>query len=153
MVHPIPKSRNCLCCGVENPISLNMTYYYEENKVFADFILDKRYATSESIAHPGIAAGILIEAMAWAPACVLRHPTVMLEFNLRTLKPVPLDRKMRVIAEAVSANRWISNVQGHIVDEGGEVCFKAKGSFTVADSKAAPVNDHFEFNPGFYLPE
>ena len=136
----LPKSKNCFCCGNENVKGLNIDYYFEESKVTAEFLPNRDYIITESILHPGVAAGILFEAMVWVPAYILKQAMILLDFNIRVSNPIIIEKKMNVLAEAISINKWLSEVQGVIKDEEGKICFKAVGKFTFANVDDEHVN-------------
>ena len=106
-----------------------MDYYFEDNKVFANFTPDKRYGISEQVLNPAIAFGVLNEAMGWVPVYTLKHLTVLAECSIRVFAPVPLGKKLNVIAEAMCINHWVSEVQGTLTDDDGNIYYKTKGKY------------------------
>jgi len=137
----LPKFIDCFCCGNENTKGLNINYYFKGNKVYADFIADKEYLISENILHPGIAMGVLFEAMSWLVSYTLGHSMVLVDFNVRVLKPATTCTKLSVIAEAISINRWVSEVCGTLKNEDGNICFKAIGKFTYRTTNDEHINN------------
>jgi len=139
----MPNSKDCFYCGTDNPIGMHLTYYLDENRISTDFIPDKKYGFSEQLLNTGIAFGILVEAMGWVPAYSLGNPEVLLiDFSSKVLMPIPIGHKVSVIAEAISINGWISEIQGIIRDEIGNICIKATGKFIVKNSTDLSLSGH-----------
>ena len=140
----IPQAKDCFCCGTDNPIGLHLSYYFENNRILTEFILDKKYGYSEHIIHSGIVLGILVEAMGWVPAYILQNPEAFLvDLNVRILKPMPINKKLCALAEAISINHWVSQVQGIIKDAQGEIYVTATSKFTIKSSDAKTLSGHY----------
>lgn len=145
MKESLPKFKDCFFCGHENPIGLNLTYFFEDNKVFASFTPDKLYGFSKNLVHMGILQGILFEAMAWTPSYILKQHMALIDMHTRILRPVPaIGLELCVEAEATKLDRWYSEVTGEIKDRENNVYLRAQGKFTVSPSKDAYIQEHFE---------
>lgn len=147
MKYTLPRAKDCFCCGTENPDGLRLTYFFEKDRVFTEFIPEEKHGFSKTIMNTGIALGVLIEAMGWVPAFIFKNPEIYLaDLNSRILKPIPIGGRLKVSAEVISVNRWLSEVQGFIKDGEGDILIRATGKFIVKDDKdnsESSVSGHF----------
>lgn len=94
--------RRCFACGPENERGLRMQFAYGDGTARAHVTLAREFGGWTSIAHGGIAATLLDEAMAHAAvAAGVRAVTARIEVRFR--KPVPIETPL--VAEGIVKNR------------------------------------------------
>ena len=124
----------CFACGKNNPEGMRLKFTYDEDRdcFVCRFRLGKRYTGPPGHCHGGIIATILDEAM--GKVNKLRHVVALTsEITVKYLKPVPLNKSLRVEAREVSmrGRRHINMAQ--ICNQKGEVLARSRGIFIAID--------------------
>ena len=124
----------CFACGKNNAEGMRLRFTYDEEQdcFVSRFWLGKRYTGPPGHCHGGIIATILDEAM--GKVNKLRNVVaVTAEITVNYLKPVPLNKPLRV-------ESWEVKVQGRrhintaeIVNQKGEVLARSQGIFIAID--------------------
>jgi uncharacterized protein (TIGR00369 family) len=126
----------CFACGKNNPEGMRLKFAYDEERdcFVCRFRLSKRFTGPPGHCHGGIIATILDEAM--GKVNKLRHVVALTsEITVNYLKPVPLNKPLRVESREVSVKgRKHINV-AEIVNQKGEVLARSKGLFIAIDPK------------------
>ncbi|MGA2004024.1 MAG: PaaI family thioesterase [Terriglobales bacterium] len=128
------QKNHCFACGKNNPdgMMLRFTYDKERNRFICRFRLGKRYTGPPGHCHGGIIATILDEAMGKVNKL---HQVVALtsEITVRYLKPVPLNKPLRVESheEEVAGRRHINVAE--ILNQKGEILARGRGLFIAID--------------------
>jgi uncharacterized protein (TIGR00369 family) len=131
----IPLKKNyCFACGPDNPEGMHLEFTLdEERKVFVcQFNLHKRYTGPPGHCHGGIIATILDDAM--GKVNKLRDVVaVTKEMTVEYLKPVPLEKPLRVEGSEVSVHGRQHINMAEIMNEQGEVLARSRGTFIAID--------------------
>jgi uncharacterized protein (TIGR00369 family) len=131
----LPKLKNyCFVCGKDNPDSMGLRFTYDEDRdsFVCRFRLGKRYTGPPGHSHGGIIATILDEAM--GKVNKLRNViAVTSEMTVNYLKPVPLNKPLRVESreEKVEGRKHVNVAE--ILNEKGEVLARSRGLFIAID--------------------
>jgi len=124
----------CFACGKNNPDGMRLRFTYDEDRdrFVCRFRLSKRYTGPPGHAHGGIIATILDEAM--GKVNKLRH-VVALTSNITVdyLKPVPLNKPLRVESREVSVQGRYHTNSAEILNQKNEVLARSKGLFIAID--------------------
>ena len=131
-VKSLPYSRSCFVCGAENPHGLKMRFFADPTTragVRGKFQLAQHHVGFRTIAHGGILATVLDEAMAWAGAVATRRFGLCAEINVRFLRPVNVGQQLTVTAELVADRKRLWELAGEIRDDKGEAYAKATAKF------------------------
>ncbi|HEX6907720.1 MAG TPA: PaaI family thioesterase [Terriglobales bacterium] len=124
----------CFACGKNNPEGMHLRFSYdEERKRFVSrFHLGRRYTGPPGHAHGGVIATILDEAMGKVNKI---HNVVALtsEISVHYLKPVPLNKPLRVEARGVSVRGRRHINAAEILNQRGEVLASSRGTFIAID--------------------
>lgn len=125
---PDSPRRWCYGCGEANPEGLRIQFRIEGRRVSGQFETRQVHQGYPGLAHGGIAAAAIDEAMGWAMyAAGAWAMTARLEIKYR--RPLPLGRPLQVSAEAVrDRGRWLE-VEGRLRVVGGPLVAEAKGLF------------------------
>ncbi len=124
----------CFACGQNNPDGMRLKFTLDEDhKTFiCRFHLGKRYTGPPGHAHGGIIATILDEAM--GKVNKLRQVIALTsQITVDYLKPVPLDRPLRVESREVSVRGRRHVNQAEIINQKGEVLARGRGRFIAID--------------------
>lgn len=117
----------CYGCGVRNPEGLHIEFEVEGRRVTGRFTARETHVGYPGVAHGGIAASVLDEAMGWAMyAAGAWAMTARMEVKYR--RPLPLGEGLTVSAEVVRERGRILDAAAQISDRRG-VLAEAKGMF------------------------
>jgi uncharacterized protein (TIGR00369 family) len=129
-----PTKNYCFACGPDNPDGMHLQFTLdEERRTFVcHFSLPKRYTGPPGHCHGGIIATILDDAM--GKANKLRNVVaVTKEMTIEYLKPVPLEKPLRVEGKEVSVHGRQHINMAEIMNEEGEVLARGRGVFIAID--------------------
>ena len=118
----------CYGCGARNPEGLHIEFEVEGRQVRGRFTARDTHVGFPGVAHGGIAAAVLDEAMGWAMyAAGAWAMTARMEVKYR--KPLPLGRELTVTAEVTRERGRVLDAEAQLSDEHGAVIVEAKGMF------------------------
>lgn len=120
--------RWCFGCGEKNPQGLQIAFRLDEQRAIGEFRPRQMHQGYPGLAHGGVAAAVLDEAMGWAMyAAGAWGMTAKMEVKYRG--PLRLGEPVVVSAEVTgSRGRWLE-VRGEIRTTWGELLAEAKGLF------------------------
>jgi uncharacterized protein (TIGR00369 family) len=124
----------CFACGKNNPDGMRLKFSYDEERdcFVCRFRLGKRYTGPPGHSHGGIIATILDEAM--GKVNKLRHVIALTsEITVNYLKPVPLNKPLRVEAREVKVRGRQHINMAEIFNQKGEVLARSRGTFVAID--------------------
>ena len=124
----------CFACGKNNPDGMRLRFTYDEKRgcFVCRFRLGKRYTGPPGHSHGGIIATILDEAMGKVNR--LRDVVaVTSEITVNYLKPVPLNKPLRVESREVRVKGRKHINMAEILNEKGEVLARSRGLFIAID--------------------
>ena len=124
----------CFACGKNNPDGMRLRFTYDEEQgcYVSRFRLDKRYTGPPGHCHGGIIATILDEAM--GKVNKLRQVVALTsEISVHYLKPVPLNKPLRVESREVSVKGRRHINMAEILNKKGEVLARGRGLFIAID--------------------
>jgi len=124
----------CFACGKNNPEGMHLRFSYDEEtkRCVSRFRLGRRYTGPPGHAHGGVIATILDEAMGKVNKI---HNVVALtsEISVQYLKPVPLNKPLRVEARGVSVRGRRHINAAEILNQRGEMLASSRGTFIAID--------------------
>jgi uncharacterized protein (TIGR00369 family) len=124
----------CFACGKNNPDGMHLRFTYDEERdcFISRFRLGKRYTGPPGHCHGGIIATILDEAM--GKVNKLRHVIALTsEITIDYLKPVPLNKPLRVESREVKVTGRQHVNMAEILNRKGEVLARGRGLFIAID--------------------
>jgi uncharacterized protein (TIGR00369 family) len=124
----------CFACGKNNPDGMRLRFVYdkERDRFVCRFRLGKRYTGPPGHCHGGIIATILDEAM--GKVNKLRQVVALTsEITVNYLKPVPLNRPLRVESREVKVRGRKHINMAEIPNEKGVVLARSQGLFIAID--------------------
>ena len=124
----------CFACGKNNPEGMRLKFAYDEDRdcFVCRFRLGKRYTGPPGHCHGGIIATLLDEAM--GKINKLRHVVALTkQITVDYLKPVPLNKPLRVESREVKVRGREHINMAEIVNQKGEVLARGQGLFIAID--------------------
>ena len=132
MKKQLPYHGWCFVCGQENPHSIGITLYVDDDGVMtSEFTLNDAQQGPPGHAHGGASAAILDEAMglvAWAAG--LKVAAVNLEINYH--KPLPLHQPLRLEARVTEQDDRKALSTGEIRLPDGTIAVSGRGIYVIA---------------------
>ena len=128
------RKNHCFVCGKNNPEGMRLRFTYDEDRdcFISRFRLGKRYTGPPGHCHGGIIATILDEAM--GKVNKLRQVVaVTAEITVNYLKPVPLNKSLRVESREVEVKGRQHINTAEILNQKGEVLARSRGLFIAID--------------------
>jgi len=125
----------CFACGKNNEEGMHLRFTYDEDRdcFVCRFRLGKRYTGPPGHCHGGIIATILDEAM--GKVNKLRHVVALTsEITVDYLKPVPLNKPLRVESREVKVKGREHVNMAEILNQKGEVLARGRGLFIAIDA-------------------
>jgi uncharacterized protein (TIGR00369 family) len=126
----------CFACGRNNPEGMRLKFSYDEERdcFVCRFRLGKRFTGPPGHCHGGIIATLLDEAM--GKVNKLRHVVALTsEITVKYLKPVPLNKPLRVESREVRVRGRKHVNMAEILNQKGEVLAQGQGLFIAIDPK------------------
>ncbi len=121
----------CFVCGKGNPDGLGLIFSSVDNKVTAEFTLQKKLQGYKNVAHGGILAAILDEAMIKA-ALAQDTKAITTEMTVRFRNPLFIGEKAIVEAEIVKPNRRLVEARAFIKGPGLKTIAECRGKLFIA---------------------
>jgi acyl-coenzyme A thioesterase PaaI-like protein len=106
---------------VDNPSGFALEFYRDGDVVFAEVTIPAMYCGYDGVAHGGIVALLLDEAMGWAANCAAGGATATGELTVRYRRPTPVNETIRIEGRVLRARSPIYYVEGRLVHDGA-VC-------------------------------
>ena len=121
----------CIGCGQRSPIGLKMTFATEDDRsVRASVTIPPSFQGWRDVAHGGIVALVLDEAMAYA-AGAHGFLGVTGDLKMRFRKEVGISVPLVVRGNVVWHRRMVLGIEASVRDEAGTLLASAEGSFVV----------------------
>ncbi len=125
-------AHRCFACGDLNVRGIRMSLHLEPDRAWSDLVLDPAFQGWDGIAHGGIVATILDEAMAWAIASRDAFGfTARMSIEYR--RPVPVGTPIRAEGRVVGARRRVLRTEAVVLDPAtGDAYATAAGVYVTA---------------------
>jgi len=124
------RPNTCFGCGSDNPNGLRLEFTETDDGIEVQYTVPEALQGAPGIAHGGIQATLLDEALCMAAYAKLGTPVFTGELTVRYLKPVPTHTPLLVrsrILETKGRSSWIEGAI-HLADTGEELT-RARGRF------------------------
>src|SRR5262245_18718435 len=127
---PQPNSKKCFVCGLTNPAGLNLRFFNDgPNACRADVILSDQFQGYPGVAHGGIVAAMLDEAMGRAPMSGIPNLflyTAKIEIRYRQL--VPLRQPLTLIGRVEKDRGRLVEAASELRLADGSIAAEASGT-------------------------
>lgn len=125
--HKQPNSNQCFACGLKNPFGLQLSFYDNgEDEVRCEYSISDRFQGYPGVAHGGIVAAILDEAV--GRVSMIANPmhfmmTATMELKYR--QPVPLNTPLTITGRMLKDRGRIAKAEGAVYLPDGTVAVEA----------------------------
>ncbi len=127
----LPGSKGCYVCGRENPISLKLEFFVNENgDVISEFSFAENYAGFPGMVHGGNIVAVLDETA--GRALTTDDPNIFMvtsELKVKYIKPVPTDTPLVVIGKLVKKRGRLAVGHSEIQTKDGVVLATCEAFF------------------------
>ncbi len=127
--HKLPNSRFCFACGLENDSGLKLTFYADgKGGAFGQYTIPKQFESYPGIAHGGIIATIMDEAL--IRALILEDHKRMFytaKLTTRLRKHVPIEVPLKITARTISDRGRTAEAEAKIYSSEDELLAEAQG--------------------------
>jgi len=114
----------CFVCGQANPVGLRLRFAADSGRATTTLTLDRRYQGYAGIAHGGVVAALLDEAMAYA-AISLGRWAATAEMTVRYLRPVPMGEPLLLVAHVTRDTARLAECAAELRDRAGQPLARA----------------------------
>jgi uncharacterized protein (TIGR00369 family) len=140
MKRQLPYHGWCFVCGNENPHSIGLTWYVDDEGVMtSEFTLNESQQGPPGHAHGGASAAILDEAMGlvvWAAG----HKVAAVNLEINYHKPLPLNQTLTLEARITQMDERKIFSAGEIRLADSTVAVSGRGIYVVAPKLFATVS-------------
>jgi uncharacterized protein (TIGR00369 family) len=136
----------CFVCGTLNEHGMHLVMHVEADRSWVELELEPRFQGWEGLAHGGIVATILDEAMAWSLA-TREAWGVTARMQVQFKRPVEVGTPLRAEGRVTRQRRRIVETEATLVDRrDGTVLATASGTYLAADpGRQAELRERYGF--------
>jgi uncharacterized protein (TIGR00369 family) len=127
----LPRYRECFFCSPDGD-GVKLEMQVNDGFVSSTFNLDERFQGYSKVAHGGIVAGILDEAMWWTVFSETRQLCVTRTIETEFLRAVFCGAPYRVEGRLLRQEKGRIQASASILDQEGKLAARAKGVFRIA---------------------
>jgi len=132
MKRQVPYHGWCFVCGTENPQSIGITMFVDDDGVLtSEFTLTKAQQGPPGHAHGGASAAILDEAMGlvvWEAG----YKVAAVNIDINYHKPLPLSQKLRLASRVTQIDKRKVFSTGEITLPDGSIMVSGRGIYVMA---------------------
>jgi acyl-coenzyme A thioesterase PaaI-like protein len=126
---------NCFACGSLNEHGLHLDLHVDGDRCWTETEFADRFQGWDGIAHGGIVATLLDEAMAWSLAAT-NNWGVTARMSIAFRKPIPIGRRIRAEGWMTARRRRVIDTAARIVDVAtGDVLATGEATYVAADDE------------------
>lgn len=144
----IPEHGKCFTCGTDNPNSIGIQWYRQEDGIITgEIALTDAQQGPPHLAHGGASTSLLDEAMGLA-AWYAGFRVAAVNLNVNFHRPVPLGAAITITGRLTAQDGKAVRTSGEIRLPDGEVAVSATGIYVEAPQLFLEGGKHFGmFNP------
>ena len=127
----LPHTSGCLVCGRDNPHGLHLHLYVDESDgtVTTRFTPGPTHIGFTGVAHGGILATVIDEAMVWAATWSGKRFCLCGEFSIRFRQPARVGQRLTFTARIEIARSRIITTSAIVRDESGVTVAEGTGKY------------------------
>jgi acyl-coenzyme A thioesterase PaaI-like protein len=138
-MQPLPHTRHCFVCGVENPSGLQLDFLTDRRVVETRFRFRRDLCGFTHAIHGGVIATVLDEVMVWAVGVGAGQLTYSGEMTVRYLKPTAPEVDVVARGELVENKRGrLFLAKGTLSDAAGNVLAESTGKYLPVPAELQP---------------
>ncbi|MEL7644950.1 MAG: PaaI family thioesterase [Anaerolineaceae bacterium] len=132
----------CFVCGRENPVSLGLSFFVDENgDTIGHVRFGDQYQGYPGIVHGGVTAAVLDEICGRAFSDNGDQFMVTSELTVRYRKPVPVNTNLIAKGYKVRRRGRVAFARGELLDQTGTVLVEASGTYVdIPEEKLQEMN-------------
>jgi uncharacterized protein (TIGR00369 family) len=124
----IAKYSGCFICGDKNKIGLNAKFYFENDKAYTEYYVEKKYEGYYGVFHGGITSALLDEVM--IKSLLARGIFAMtVEITVRFKKAVYTGDRLKLEGYMVSEKGRLYKTEGFVKNQNGDIVASATGKY------------------------
>ncbi len=127
----LPSSKTCFVCGRDNPVSLRMTFYLQDNgEVTSEIVVPEEYAGYPGMVHGGNIVAMMDEAA--GRAATADDPNrfaVTSQLTVKYRQPVPTNQVLKITGKLLKKRGKVAQAHGEIRNQEGELLAEADALF------------------------
>jgi acyl-coenzyme A thioesterase PaaI-like protein len=129
-VRPLPRTRTCYVCGVENTGGFRLAMRVEaDGTVAGDYTPPPEDNGYRGIVHGGIAMTLMDEVMTWAAILGTNRLCVAAEMTTRFRRPMPVGAAYRFAGRITRATPRLVLAEASVTGPDGEAVATAEGKY------------------------
>ncbi|MBM4154918.1 MAG: PaaI family thioesterase [Lentisphaerae bacterium] len=129
-VRPLPRTRTCYVCGVENPGGFRLAMRVEaDGTVAGDYTPPPEDNGYRGIVHGGIAMTLMDEVMTWAAILGTKRLCVAAEMTTRFRRPMPVGVAYRFSGRVTRATARLVLAEASVTGPDGAPVATAEGKY------------------------
>ena len=137
-VRPLPRTRTCYVCGVENPGGFRLAMRVEaDGTVAGDYTPPPEDNGYRGIVHGGIAMTLMDEVMTWAAILGTRRLCVAAEMTTRFRRPMPVGAAYRFSGRVTRVSPRLVLAEASVTGPDGEAVATAEGKYMPMPGRAS----------------
>ena len=134
------KTHNSVVCGVDNPLSLGVTFYcLESGEVACKFTPQPMHEGHAGIMHGGLTGTLLDETMGRSNRELQgaevdrKATTVTSEYKIHFYKPVLTGVEYMAVGKIIRVDGRYRYAEAYVIDEEGYIYTKTEGTYVAVD--------------------
>lgn len=130
LARPLPRTRTCYVCGVENASGFKLRMRVEAGgEVAGDYIPPAEDNGYRGIVHGGIAMTLMDEVMTWAAILGTKRLCVAAEMTTRFRRPMPVGAAYRIAGRITRSTPRLVVAEASVTGPDGEPVATAEGKY------------------------
>lgn len=148
-------SKDCIICGIDNPLGLKAPFYEMENgEVFSVFEFKSEHQSYPDRVHGGMISAMLDELV--GRAIWIKHPEmwgVTMELNVKFRKPVPYGEKLKAVGRIDGETSRTFSGTGEIYNMNGMLLAQAKAIYFKLPLEKITEDEKHRDGINIYVPD
>lgn len=129
-MQPLPHTRSCFCCGLNNPIGFKLDLVGDPQTVETRFQFRSEHCGFPGVIHGGLITTILDEVMAWVIGVNTRQFAYCAELTVRFVRTVAPEMDVVARGDLLENKRGkLFLVRAQLLSSSGDLLAEANGKF------------------------
>lgn len=125
-------------CGHANPSGMHLVFEGGAGEVRAETRIDPAWPSWRGLAHGGLIATMMDEALGWAVASI-GHTALTARLEVRYLLPVRPGQRLQVLARVLRRDRRLAHAEAEVRLPDGRPIASAHATMVFADTLPPPA--------------
>ncbi|HAB19907.1 MAG TPA: PaaI family thioesterase [Verrucomicrobiota bacterium] len=139
-MEPLPNTRNCFVCGLQNPVGLRLGIATDRRVVEARFQFRREFCGFTDTIHGGLIATVLDEIMVWAVGVGTGELSYCAEMTVRFQRPATPESDILARGELEANKRGrLFLAKGELFNTAGDLLSESTGKYLPIPDELRPV--------------